>query len=266
MEYTDVFRQGLGEWSPNGKFLAGAQQNRLQIREHDSLKLLQVFICIDKVERIEWSPDSQLILTEVARPGPRLLQIWSLRDSEWTCRIYEGLAGIAHARWADAETVLVTVEFQLYVSIWQLQEGSSAVQIHRPKFKHRGVAFSRDGCWLAALRRVECKDKLSVYNAEGKFSCLTDVVLPGDAANLVWGPDDNTLVVWEMPGRIPWCRMRLGCSGRNQGMGMVADVAQVYSGRRMSGATWGWLSEVSGCITIDSSPGSVWDRWAAAAA
>ena len=34
------------------------------------------------------------------------------RDSEWTCRIYEGLAGIAHARWADAETVLVTVEFQ----------------------------------------------------------------------------------------------------------------------------------------------------------
>lgn len=35
-----------------------------------------------------------------------------LRDSEWTCRIYEGLAGIAHARWADSETVLVTVDFQ----------------------------------------------------------------------------------------------------------------------------------------------------------
>ena len=40
-----------------------------------------------------------------------LLQL--LRDSEWTCRIYEGLAGIAHAWWADAETVLVTVDFQL---------------------------------------------------------------------------------------------------------------------------------------------------------
>eukprot|EP00435_Cladocopium_sp_Y103_P025327 s59_g6.t1 len=205
VDYTDVLRQGLGEWSPNGKFLAGAQQNRLQIREHESLKLLQVFICLDKVERIEWSPDSQLILTEVARPG--VLQIWSMRDSEWTCRIYEGLAGIAHAWWADAETVLVTVDFQLYLSIWQLQEGSSAIQIPRPKFRQRGVAFSRDGCWLAALRRVECKDKLSVYNAEGKFTCLTDVTLPGDAANLLWGPDDNTLVVWEMPGRLPWCRM-----------------------------------------------------------
>ncbi len=56
----------------------------------------------------------------------------------------------------------------------------------------------------------------------------------------------SRLVLWEMPGRIPWCRMRLGCSGRNQGLGMVADVAQVYSGRRMSGATWGWLSEVRG--------------------
>ena len=26
VDYTDVLRQGLGEWSPNGKFLAGAQQ------------------------------------------------------------------------------------------------------------------------------------------------------------------------------------------------------------------------------------------------
>lgn len=27
VDYTDVLRQGLGEWSPNGKFLAGAQQS-----------------------------------------------------------------------------------------------------------------------------------------------------------------------------------------------------------------------------------------------
>ena len=34
------------------------------------------------------------------------------RDSEWTCRIYEGLAGVAHARFGDSDTVLVSVEFQ----------------------------------------------------------------------------------------------------------------------------------------------------------
>lgn len=41
-----------------------------------------------------------------------MIQIWSPRDTEWTCRIYEGLAGIAHARWADADTVMVAVDFQ----------------------------------------------------------------------------------------------------------------------------------------------------------
>ncbi|CAJ1339231.1 unnamed protein product [Effrenium voratum] len=189
----EVFRQTLGQWSPNGKYLAGAQQNRLQIREPDSMKLLQVFICIDKVERIQWSPDSQFLLTEVARQG--LLQVWSMRDAEWSCRIYEGPAGIASARWINGETVLVTTEFQLYLSLWQLDgstEAGSVAQIQRPKFGNRGVALSRDQCWLAVLRRLDCKDRLGIYNCEERYARLTDAVLPGDAANLAWGPDDNT--------------------------------------------------------------------------
>ncbi|CAJ1339230.1 unnamed protein product, partial [Effrenium voratum] len=202
----EVFRQTLGQWSPNGKYLAGAQQNRLQIREPDSMKLLQVFICIDKVERIQWSPDSQFLLTEVARQG--LLQVWSMRDAEWSCRIYEGPAGIASARWINGETVLVTTEFQLYLSLWQLDgstEAGSVAQIQRPKFGNRGVALSRDQCWLAVLRRLDCKDRLGIYNCEERYARLTDAVLPGDAANLAWGPDDNTILVWEMPGPTPWC-------------------------------------------------------------
>eukprot|EP00913_Durusdinium_trenchii_P020371 g19137.t1 len=177
--------------------LAVPARNRLQIREPDSLKLLQVFICIDKVERIEWSPDSQLLLTEIlfcmTTLTAGLLQIWSLRDSEWTCRIYEGLAGVAHARFGDSDTVLVSVEFQLYISIWQLQEGSSApvARIERPKFAASGVTLSRDGCWLAMLRRPEGQD----------------VTLSGDAGQLHWGPDDSTLVLCELPGRPPWCRL-----------------------------------------------------------
>lgn len=41
-------------------------------------------------------------------------------------------------------------------------------------------------------RHVHGQDRLGLYNAEEKFACLTDAALPGDAANLVWGPDDNT--------------------------------------------------------------------------
>ena len=39
------------------------------VRNAETLKLVQVFVCVDKVERLEWSPDSEFILTEVARPG-----------------------------------------------------------------------------------------------------------------------------------------------------------------------------------------------------
>ncbi|CAE7696877.1 WRAP73 [Symbiodinium sp. CCMP2456] len=207
MDFSDVLAgQTLAQWSPNAKYVAAADKNRVQVREPDSLKLVQVYICIDKVERIEWSPDSQFLLTEVARQG--LLQIWSLRDSEWTCRIYEGLAGIAHARWGPGtDRVLVAVDFQLYLSIWPLQEGASAVQIRYPKFPRRGFAFSRDACWLAVLRRKDCKDRLGIYNSEESFSRLTDVAIAGDASDLAWAPDDNTLLVWERAASSPWCRM-----------------------------------------------------------
>lgn len=59
MNYSEVLRQGLGQWSPNGRYLAGAQQhlgpshlwdgalrNRLQIRDPDSLKLLQAVLVV----------------------------------------------------------------------------------------------------------------------------------------------------------------------------------------------------------------------------
>ncbi|CAE7454490.1 WRAP73 [Symbiodinium natans] len=165
MDFSDVLGQSLAQWSPNARYVAAADKNRVQVREPDSLKLVQAYICIDKVERIEWSPDSQFLLTEVARQG--LLQIWSLRDSEWTCRIYEGLAGIAHARWGPgSDRVLVAVDFQLYLSIWPLQEGASAIQIRYPKFPRRGFAFSRDACWFAVLRRKDCKASAEPWCSE----------------------------------------------------------------------------------------------------
>eukprot|EP00931_Biecheleriopsis_adriatica_P083334 TRINITY_DN56917_c0_g1_i1.p1 TRINITY_DN56917_c0_g1~~TRINITY_DN56917_c0_g1_i1.p1 ORF type:complete len:439 (-),score=67.50 TRINITY_DN56917_c0_g1_i1:122-1438(-) len=206
MQFSEVLRQSLGRWSPDGKYLAAASQNRVLVREPETLKLVQVYICMDKVERIEWSPDSEFFFTQIARQG--VVQIWSLRDHEWNCRIDEGLAGVSAARWGPTSRhLLVAADFRLYLSVWTLQESGSAVQIRHPKFADRGHSFSRDGAWLAVLRRCDCQDSLAIYNAEEGFSRLVEVTLTGDVADLVWSPDDSGVIIWERPGRPSRCHL-----------------------------------------------------------
>ncbi|CAE8734358.1 unnamed protein product [Polarella glacialis] len=41
MFFSEVHKQSLGQWSPNGKYLAAAAQNRILIRNAESLKLVQ---------------------------------------------------------------------------------------------------------------------------------------------------------------------------------------------------------------------------------
>ncbi|CAE8629286.1 unnamed protein product [Polarella glacialis] len=204
MFFSEVHKQSLGQWSPNGKYLAAAAQNRILIRNAESLKLVQVYVCLDKVERVEWSPDSEFLLTELGRQG--IVQVWSLKESEWTCRIDEGLGGVAHARWGlTSKHVLISSDFQLYLSVWALEDQSIAVQIRHPKFANSGLAFSHNGRWLAMLRRCDCQDRLSLYSCEENFARLADVPLAGDFADLVWAPDDAAIMIWERPGRTSRC-------------------------------------------------------------
>lgn len=205
MEFSDVYKQCLGKWSPNSQYLAAAAQNRVLVREPSSMRLLQVYICLDKVERIEWSPNSRFFLTEASRQG--VVQIWSVQDSEWSCRIDEGLAGVSYARWDNSSRrVLVASNFQLYLSIWTLEENATATQIRYPKYPNRGLAFSRDGAWLAVLRRFDCQDRLSVYDANNDMAQLSDVALSGDSADICW-INDATIAVWDRPGKSPRCLM-----------------------------------------------------------
>ena len=83
----------------------------------DSLITLIVYACWKLPQiafsfMLAWVKWNNLALAVHTASKQGLLQIWSMRNSEWTCRIYEGLAGISHARWADSEMVLVTVDFQ----------------------------------------------------------------------------------------------------------------------------------------------------------
>lgn len=202
MEFTEVQKQTGGQWSPDRKHLAVAAHNRVLLRDADSLNLVQVYICGDKVERIEWSPDSQYLLTEIAKQG--VVQVWSLADSKWTCRIDEGVGGIARARWGPSSRhVLIISDFQLYLSVWKLEQipdgQATSIHIRHPKFARHGLSFSRNGRWMALLRRVNCRDIVAVHACEDQFAQLSEFQVDADCADLAWSPGDKALVLWERP-------------------------------------------------------------------
>lgn len=205
MEFSEILlKQALAQWSPDSRYLAATSQNRVLVRDAETLSLYQVYICGDKIERIDWSPDSDYLLAEIMKQG--VVQVWSLADPTWTCRIDEGLGGIARAWWGPSSRhVLVVSDFQLYLSVWKLTEASeaqpSSIRIPHPKFTRRGFAFSRNHQWMAMLRRQNCRDNVVVHACDEQFAQLAEFQVDADCADLAWGPGDKTLVVWERPAK-----------------------------------------------------------------
>lgn len=86
-----------------------------------------------------------------------LVQVWSIEDPEWTCRITEGLAGLVHARWSpDGRHILTTADFQLHTTIWSLLN-KSMFYVQHTKHPRQGITFSPDGRHMAVATRTNCK-------------------------------------------------------------------------------------------------------------
>jgi hypothetical protein len=55
-DFSESYRCSLlPAYSPDGRFIAAAVEYRLVIREVESLKVVQIYSCLDKIHRIEWS-------------------------------------------------------------------------------------------------------------------------------------------------------------------------------------------------------------------
>ena len=73
---------GLVQFSPHTAYIGIACGNRLIIRNASSLDIVQIYPCIDRVERLEWSPDGQYIyVVMVVRAA---VQVFSVADPKWT--------------------------------------------------------------------------------------------------------------------------------------------------------------------------------------
>lgn len=131
--------------SPDCSIVASAAGSRLSVYDATSLAALHVFPCVDKIDRIEISPDSCYVLCALLARG--IVQVFSVADPAWRCRINESVAGITSARWCpDSRHILVESDFGIQIAVWSLVESTSAI-ISSPK---AGVspAFSECGRYV----------------------------------------------------------------------------------------------------------------------
>ncbi|XP_072043725.1 WD repeat-containing protein WRAP73-like [Amphiura filiformis] len=165
------------------------------VRDVRTLQILQLYTCLDTVQSIEWSSDSMFILCSMYKRG--IVQVWSLEQPEWTCKIDEGSAGLISARWSpDGRHILTTAEFHLRITVWSLVT-KSVSYIKYPKEAKQAMHFTKDGKYLALAERRDCKDFISV------FACNTWQLVKHfdtntrDLAGLEWSPDSRVLCVWD---------------------------------------------------------------------
>ncbi|GAB5574475.1 WD repeat-containing protein WRAP73 isoform X1 [Prionailurus iriomotensis] len=173
MNFSEVFKLSglLCKFSPDGKYLlfetgtplwsASCVQYRLVVRDVHTLQILHLYTCLDQIQHIEWSADSLFILCAMYKRGQ--VQVWSLEQPEWHCRIDEGSAGLVASCWSpDGRHILNTTEFHLRITVWSLCT-KSVSYIKYPKACQQGVSFTRDGRYMALAERRDCQDHVSVF-------------------------------------------------------------------------------------------------------
>uniref|UniRef100_A0A480YP45 WD repeat-containing protein WRAP73 n=1 Tax=Sus scrofa TaxID=9823 RepID=A0A480YP45_PIG len=163
MNFSEVFKLSnlLCKFSPDGKYLASCVQYRLVVRDASTLQILQLYTCLDQIQHIEWSADSLFILCALYRRG--LVQVWSLEQPDWHCKIDEGSAGLVASCWSpDGRHILNTTEFHLRITVWSLCT-KSVSYIKYPKACQQGITFTRDGRYLALAERRDCRDHVSIF-------------------------------------------------------------------------------------------------------
>ncbi|KAK6176062.1 hypothetical protein SNE40_014418 [Patella caerulea] len=197
MNFSELFHQSgqLCRFSPDGKYLASAVDYRLVIRNTDTLQIENVFSCIDSINYIEWSNDSGFILCAMIKRS--VVQVWSVEQPEWICKINEGPAGLNKAIWSpDGRHILTTADFNIRITVWSLLS-KSVSYIRYPKQCEKSVAFSNNGKFMALAERRDCSDFISIFACDNwtllkNFECDTE-----DLAGVNWSPNDWVLCVWE---------------------------------------------------------------------
>jgi len=196
MDFTELYKQSsnLCLLPPNGLYIATAVKQRLVIRNAESLQIIQLFSCIDNIQSIEWSKDSQYILCASYKLG--VIQVWCLSDQEWTAKINENVVGLTRVQWApDGRHIISFSDFNIRISIWSLIT-KEVFYIQYPKFNStKGFKFTKDGKYLAVAGRKDCKDFINIYDCNDWSLLKHFVIEDSDLEEILWSPDGRYLAI-----------------------------------------------------------------------
>ena len=116
---------------------------------------------------------------------------------EWNCKIDEGSSRLIACYWsADSRHILTMSDFRLRLTLWSLVN-KTVSYIKYPKLTQGGLEFSPDGHCMALAERRECKDYLSIFDAD-KWNLVHHFQLnTKDLAGLSWSPTGSVICVWD---------------------------------------------------------------------
>ncbi|KAL0951356.1 hypothetical protein HGRIS_008060 [Hohenbuehelia grisea] len=230
MDFTEVYQQSasLVTFSNGAHFIANAVQNRLIVRRADTFMLTRTWL-LDAtpspthslagsskskpgpsraisasippeqcITHIGWSCDSEYLLAACAKAGT--VQVFALRDEDWSARIESGAEGLVKAEWApDGRTILCFSEWGLRVTLWSLVS-KRTTYIQFPIHPDRGYTFRADGRYFVLAERHKSKDTIGLYDAAEEYRLMRHFQLPTTSlASLSLSPTGNHLAVWEGP-------------------------------------------------------------------
>lgn len=194
VHYSEPHTQtGHIAFSPDGAHLAVACGYRLVIRDVSSLQIVELYTCIDAIEGLEWSFDSEYVLCTLKKRGAA--QVWSVRNAEWHCKIDEGPVGLAHACFSpDGRHVLATADFRLRITIWSLCD-RNVYYIRFPKHADRGLAFTPEGTLMALAERTDGRDSVGIFELKGWKMIRSFPVASIDLEDICWSPNGMVLCI-----------------------------------------------------------------------
>lgn len=117
--------------SSSHNLLAAISNNTVTLFSLLNYNILHLFSCVDKIDKIEFSYDFEYILCGIYNRS--VIEIFSLNNFNWKCRINEYNIGIITTCWSpDSRHILIESDFNIQLSIWSLVENTSYI-INSPK-------------------------------------------------------------------------------------------------------------------------------------
>lgn len=72
MDFSETYKSSTDPapcYSPDGQFIATAVEYRLIIREAESLRVVQLYSCLDRISELSWAPNSLYVMCAIHARG-----------------------------------------------------------------------------------------------------------------------------------------------------------------------------------------------------